>query len=1224
MNTSSRIPADGNGVESGASQESELARVLDAYLAAIEAGQAIEPTALAAAHPAIAERLLACLSVLQVAGQVEGRSGNDAALESPGETCLGDFRMLRVIGRGGMGIVFEAEQVSLHRKVALKVLPFAAALHPQQLRRFQIEAQAAAQLHHTNIVPIFSVGCERGVHFYAMQYIEGQTLAGLIHDLRALAGLEGAPDAPRDGSNHHAPRDVPRAPAPAAHEAESGPGVPTDGRSHHAPRDGSESQAPPAHDRPRYETRPTLQAPLPPPDDSLAAEILTGLFAAQPGAAPPRPDGERGAEGRVRGPVFPGRAYFRTAANLALQAAGALDHAHRQAIIHRDIKPANLLVDVRGNLWITDFGLARMQADSSLTMTGDIVGTLRYSSPEQATPGRAIVDHRTDVYSLGATLYELLTLHPVHDGTTRAELLHNLTFAEPKPPRAWNPAIPRDLETIVLKALVKDVQGRYASALDLAHDLRRFLEGRPIQARRPSVWKRVVKWCRRHKVLASSAIVILILAAASATVITAQASKNRALQQENQRRERLARHAQYVQDIRQAFQFVRQGHLREAISVLSRHRPAIGEQDERSFPWYYLWRLCHDQPARTLEGHERAVYNVEYSPNGKKLASCGKDGAIRLWDAATGLLMRMWRAHDGDANYVTFSPDGRTLATGGDDGAVLLWDADTGKPLRPLGRHADWVTCVLFTPDGRHLVSGGRGGIMKSWEIATGKEQTFPSRSLPAAGISMAISRDSQTLVTGGPNASLQFWDPATAVLKRSIPIPFDVRSVAFSHDGKFVATGGLDRTVRVWDAQNGHLENTFVGHSGAIGCVTFSPDDRTLGSCADDGSASVWNRSWNSRVAVYRGDKDENSYGVLCGAFSPDGRILATGANDGCVRLWDLSDGQDRVAIPRPGWYLGSLDFSPDDKMVFSGDGKKARIFAWDSVNAGIHEIDTTRVHDPVKVVAQLSNMSFHRGVFSPDGKMLATTGSDGFVRLWDAATAPKLRCIFEREITKFHADGDPRKPPTVMFSPTGKYLAIGREKAGILLWDTHTGEERSCPRPALWHMEFVPNSNTILYSNESGFAYWDVDAGTIRPTRADGPYSVKWLLPSFSVDGRRIAAAQPDGSIRIWNASTLELEALLLGQDQPPSSLAWSPDGRVLASAGRDRTIRLWDVATGLELGILDEVPREDIHSDRTLWNLQFSPDGSILGGHTGKPEPGYYPVIFWDAPRDAGSHE
>jgi serine/threonine protein kinase len=257
---------------------------------------------------------------------------------------LGDFRILREVGRGGMGVVYEAVQISLGRPVALKVLPFAAALDARQLQRFKNEAQAAAQLHHTNIVPVYAVGCERGVHFYAMQLIDGQTLAAVIADLRQRA-----------------------------HEGE-------------APADPQQTLA--------YVPGPCPAAAAGQADTPLAQALST--------ERPTR-----------------SLAFFRTAARLGGQAAQALEHAHQMGIIHRDVKPGNLMIDGRGNLWVTDFGLAHIQSDSKLTMTGDLLGTLRYMSPEQALGQRVVVDHRTDVYSLGATLYELLTLKPAFDGRDR-------------------------------------------------------------------------------------------------------------------------------------------------------------------------------------------------------------------------------------------------------------------------------------------------------------------------------------------------------------------------------------------------------------------------------------------------------------------------------------------------------------------------------------------------------------------------------------------------------------------------------------------------------------------------------------------------------------------------------------------------------------------------------------------------------------------------------------
>jgi serine/threonine protein kinase len=361
---------------------------------------------------------------------------------------LRDFRIVREIGRGGMGIVYEAEQLSLGRRIALKVLPFAFTLDPRQLRRFQNEARAAAQLHHTNIVPVHYVGCERGVHFYAMQYIEGQTLAEVIDDLRRI------------------------------------------GRS--AER-GARSAATPA-----------LRAPR-------------SALSASP--APDTADGPVGALATAYSADGPG--FFRAVARLGVQAAEALEHAHTYGVVHRDIKPANLLVDVEGHLWVTDFGLAQFQDDAALTRTGDLLGTLRYMSPEQALAKRGLVDHRTDIYSLGVTLYELLTLEAPYDGRDRQELLHQIAFEEPRPPRRRNPHIPADLETIVLKAMAKGVDERYAAAQELADDLRRFLEHKPIRARRPTPVERVAKWARRHKAVVTAGVGGLLLLAVGLAVCTA-------------------------------------------------------------------------------------------------------------------------------------------------------------------------------------------------------------------------------------------------------------------------------------------------------------------------------------------------------------------------------------------------------------------------------------------------------------------------------------------------------------------------------------------------------------------------------------------------------------------------------------------------------------------------------------------------------------------------------
>jgi serine/threonine protein kinase len=460
--------------------ESRLTEALQEYLAALEAGQAPERQVFLARYPDIAAALATALEGLDLmhtaAAQiavVAEKSAIPVASTSLGQLSagmpLGDYRIVREIGRGGMGIVYEAQQLSLRRRVALKVLPFAAVLDPRQFQRFQNEAQAAACLHHKNIVPIFAVGCERGVHYYAMQYIEGQTLAALIHELRQQEGVESAAPNPSSGK-------------PAALDPVVGRQTP--------PRDGNAEP---------------LSAPAAP--------------AAETGVRSPAASTHRS----IRAPAF-----CHAVAQWGIQAAEALDHAHRAGIVHRDIKPANLLVDGHSQVWITDFGLAHVQGDARLTMTGDLVGTYRYMSPEQAAGGPG-VDHRTDIYSLGATLYELLTLKPAFDGKNRQELLRQIDLDEPAPPRRHNPAVPVDLETIVLKAMAKRADERYATAGELAEDLRRFLEQKAILARRPTLRERAGKWSRRHKAVVASAVVMLVLLAvgfAASTVLIAREQAN--------------------------------------------------------------------------------------------------------------------------------------------------------------------------------------------------------------------------------------------------------------------------------------------------------------------------------------------------------------------------------------------------------------------------------------------------------------------------------------------------------------------------------------------------------------------------------------------------------------------------------------------------------------------------------------------------------------------------
>jgi serine/threonine protein kinase len=443
-------------------RSSSVLRVLEGYLEELERGGEPNPDALVAQHPEIADELRTYLQQLNLLHRatvgLRWPASAVASQEMPDAGRLGDFRLLREIGRGGMGIVYEAEQLSLGRHVALKILPLAAALNPRQLKRFKHEAEAAAGLQHPQIVPIYAIGCESGIHFYAMQHIDGQSLARFIADLRCQVGKEAAPK--EEGSDIATPNgmdSLTRSPGPST---------------------GKETS----------KTAPQAEA-----------------------------------------------SFFQTVARWGIQAAEALEHAHQCGIVHRDIKPANLLLDPSGKIWISDFGLARSLSEPGLTRSGDLLGTLRYMSPEQASARRGLTDQRSDIYSLGATLYEVLTLEPALPGEDQQEVLRQLSLEEPRPPRALNPALPVELETIVLTAMDRSPDCRYPTAQEFAEDLRRFLNDQPILARPPSRTQRLRKWARRHKAwvtagIAAMAVAIVVLAVSIGLIWNAQRQTQAALE----------------------------------------------------------------------------------------------------------------------------------------------------------------------------------------------------------------------------------------------------------------------------------------------------------------------------------------------------------------------------------------------------------------------------------------------------------------------------------------------------------------------------------------------------------------------------------------------------------------------------------------------------------------------------------------------------------------------
>lgn len=485
-----------------------MERLLDEFTERLRRGEMPSIASYETAYPECADQIRDLFPAIQAMEQIalrrqQSRGAPVVALGMPAQ--LGDFRILREIGRGGMGIVYEAEQASLSRHVAVKVLPQAALHRPAVLERFHREALTAARLHHTNVVPIFGVGEDQGFHYIVMQLIQGVGLDRILARLFGLCAGDGASPATRSLSStaatdgkHDETAAVVRALVRGEFCVRRSPASSSAGLAAQASRS---PQLPSPSDQPAGTPSGPDSIPTSPALDATAKPSSREMI-------PPSSNAVQGL----------GLGYWRSVARIGAQAAEALQYAHQRGTLHRDIKPANLLLDLQGVVWISDFGLAKATEHDDLSQTGDLVGTLRYMAPERFQ-GQA--DARSDIYSLGLTLYELLTLWPAYDDPSPSALIQKISTSSPLRPRKLNPGIPRDLETIVMKAAAREAGHRYRSAEELADDLQRFLEDRPILARRASMIERLWRWSRRNRAIAcltGVALSLLILVAVVASI----------------------------------------------------------------------------------------------------------------------------------------------------------------------------------------------------------------------------------------------------------------------------------------------------------------------------------------------------------------------------------------------------------------------------------------------------------------------------------------------------------------------------------------------------------------------------------------------------------------------------------------------------------------------------------------------------------------------------------
>jgi hypothetical protein len=657
----------------------------------------------------------------------------------------------------------------------------------------------------------------------------------------------------------------------------------------------------------------------------------------------------------------------RHAAGLAEILARATHAAHGQQIVHRDLKPANVLLQAAAAdlpdeqpgpaarqiqpalLKISDFGLAKkLDLDDDQTRTGAVMGTPSYMAPEQASGLSKAVGPAADIYALGVILYEMLTGRPPFKGATIMETLDLVRTREPVPPTQQQASTPRDLETICLKCLQKEPSHRYATAYDLAEDLRRFLAGEPIVARPVGRTERLVKWAKRRPgvaALAAAVLVTLLLGTTISTGLAIVADRNAslaekradALQKETARaneltgianrktNEALLREKEAKDEARKkalqaydATMLLAQNTwesnqvllLRE---LLESQREPVNGEDLRGFEWHYWCKQMHHGHA-TLAGHAKRVRSVAFSRDGKRLASADQDGTVLLWDAMTNRLIRPISTSR-RPDHLAFSPDGEHLAVTDQVKGVVLLDTRTFEPSSTFGGPSDRIMCVAFSPDGTRIATGGL--TVKVWDRRSGTAAALVGHTSDV--MSVAFSPDGRFLATGGFSDAVKVWDLTRRQAVTNLPGSLSY-SLAFSPGGRYLACSGDSRGIRVWDKAAGKHVAFLEGHKGIVHGVAFA-DDVTLASCSSDGTVRIWSMPAGKERLVLRGHNGR----VSCVAPGGWGEKLASGGDDQTVRLWDVVRGAGpltRLAEntrESESAYEG-VAFSPDSKHVALG----------------------------------------------------------------------------------------------------------------------------------------------------------------------------------------------------------------------------------------------------------------------------------------------------------------